>query len=176
MKWLFYLYSLTRGILLFAVVIAFIHLYIGSIFLVSGASMAPTLESGDILFVNKLAYLTSRPKRGDIVILKYPGDPERRKFVKRVIAVPLERVEIKDGRVYINKKFLTEAYLSFDVISEPDLSLILKPDEYYTVGDNRPNSSDSRIFGPTSVGFLIGAAKLRIWPLDRAGYIPEVFY
>lgn len=176
MRWLFYSYSLTRNILLVAVGIALVHVFVGSVFLVSGESMQPTSQSGDILWVNKLAYLALKPKRGDIVILRYPGDPDRRKFVKRIVGLPNETVEIRDGRLRTNDKPLTEAYLDFTVETMPELTVTLKPDEYYTLGDNRPFSSDSRVFGPTPARFLIGRAKLRLWPLGWFGYIPEVFY
>lgn len=176
MRWLFYIYSLSRGILLLAVAIAFIHLYLGSIFLVSGLSMAPTLDDGDVLWVNKLAYLASKPQRGDIVILKYPGDPEKRKFVKRIIGLPGELISIKNDQVFVNSAQLTEAYLDNSMLTEPEMSVKLKSDEYFTVGDNRINSSDSRVFGGTPARFLIGRAKLRLWPTSSFGYFPEVFY
>lgn len=176
MRYFFYIYSLTRGILLFAVAIAFIHVYLGTIFVVSGLSMSPILQSGDLLWVNKLAYLAAKPQRGDIVILKYPGDPEHRKFVKRIIGLPGEIIEIKHGRVNVNGDFLTESYLDSDIPTDPDLSLKLKSDEYFTVGDNRFNSSDSRVFGATPERFLIGRAKARLWPLGQIGYFPAVFY
>ena len=162
--------------LILAVLIAFVHLYLGSIFLVSGGSMLSALESGNIVWVNKLAYLRALPSRGDIVVLKYPGDPDSRKFVKRIIGLPGEMVEIKNSDVYINKTRLTEAYLDENVVTEPDLKLVLKPNEYYTVGDNRTNSSDSRGFGPTAQRFLIGRVKLRLWPVKSFGYFPETFY
>lgn len=176
MRWLLYAYSLTRNILLFAVAIALVHTFVGSLFLVAGLSMSPTLASGEVLFVNKLAYLTQKPDRGDIVILKYPGDPDRRKFVKRIISLPGETVSIQAGNVLIDGKRLTEAYLDIELRTEPQLAVKLKSDEYFTMGDNRPNSSDSRVFGAAPKRFLIGRAKLRLWPIAEFGYIPEVFY
>lgn len=176
MKWLFYAYALTRNILLAMVAVALIHTFIGSVFLVSGLSMTDTLNNNDVLWVNKLAYLKGSPARGDIVVLKYPGDPEKRKFVKRIIGLPGEEITIEDGDVFINNKKLVEAYLAHDVQTQPNLTINLSNNEYYTVGDNRMNSSDSRVFGPTPRQFLIGRAKLRLLPFSQAGYIPAVFY
>lgn len=176
MKWLLYVYSLTRGVLLGAIFLALIHVFVGSIFLVSGESMEPALQSGDLLWVNKIAYLTTGPKRGDIVILKYPGDPDKRKFVKRIVGLPGETVQIKKGEIFVNGDALTEAYLPVGVQTEPNIAEKLKDDVFYTLGDNRLNSSDSRVFGGTPRRFLIGRAKFRLWPLSRFGYLAEVFY
>lgn len=176
MRRLFYLYSLMRGILLLMVAVAFVHLYLGSVFIVSGLSMSPNLQDKDIVWVNKLAYLSAKPERGDMVVLKYPGDPDNRKFVKRIIGLPKEEINIKNGEVFVDNERLTEAYLGQEVVTQPDMRVSLQPDEYFAMGDSRANSSDSRVFGATSRRFLIGRAKLRLWPLSRAGYFAPVFY
>lgn len=169
-------FSLGRDVALLAIVLAIIHSFIATIFFVEGESMAPTLTSDQVLVVNKLAYLASQPTRGDIVVLRFPGDPEKRKFVKRIIGLPNDQVLVQDGEVYINRSRLTEDYLPLSLRTLPNRLLTLAADEYYLMGDNRRNSSDSRTWGPARRRDLIGRTKFIIWPLPSAGFVPPVFY
>ncbi len=170
------IFSLGRDVALLAIFLAVIHTFIATVFFVEGESMAPNLTSNEVLLVNKLAYLASTPTRGDIVILRFPGDPEKRKFVKRIIGLPGETVVIQDGEVYVNDKRLTEDYLPFELKTLPARQATLGSDEYYLMGDNRRNSSDSRTWGPARRRDLIGRTKFIIWPLPSAGFVAPVFY
>jgi signal peptidase I len=135
---------------------------------VEGQSMAPTLEDQDRLIVNKLVYRLGPPRRGDIVMLYYPVDPDK-SFVKRVIAEEGDSVKIEDGRVYVNDvpvddEYVPEEYRSYDDYPEQ----VIKEGYYYVLGDHRNNSSDSRNWGEVPKKYIIGRVWLRWWPIPNA--------
>jgi signal peptidase I len=135
---------------------------------VEGQSMAPTLEDQDRLIVNKLAYRIGEPRRGDIVMLYYPLNPEK-SFVKRVIAEEGDSVRIVDGRVYVNDIPLKDDYVPAEFRSHDDWGPQVIPEGYYFVmGDHRNNSSDSRHWGFVPKKYIIGRIALRWWPLSTA--------
>jgi signal peptidase I len=135
---------------------------------VEGLSMAPTLEDQDRLIVNKLAYRIGEPRRGDIVMLYYPLNPEK-SFVKRVIAEEGDTVRIVDGRVYVNDIPLNDDYVPAEYRSHDDWGPQVIPDGYYFVmGDHRNNSSDSRHWGMVPKKYIIGKVQLRWWPVPTA--------
>jgi signal peptidase I len=135
---------------------------------VEGLSMAPTLEDQDRLVVNKLVYRISDPRRGDIVMLYYPLNPEK-SFVKRVIAEEGDTVRIVDGRVYVNDIPLKDDYVPPEFRSHDDWGPQVIPEGYYFVmGDHRNNSSDSRHWGPVPKKYIVGKVKVRWWPLQDA--------
>jgi signal peptidase I len=135
---------------------------------VEGQSMAHTLEDQDRLIVNKLAYRIGDPRRGDIVMLYYPVDPNK-SFVKRVIAEEGDSVRIVDGRVYVNDIPLQDDYVSSEYRSHDDYGPQIIPEGYYFVmGDHRNNSSDSRHWGMVPKKYIIGKVQLRWWPVPTA--------
>ena len=135
---------------------------------VEGQSMAPTLADQDRLIVNKLAYRIGEPRRGDIVMLYYPLNPEK-SFVKRVIAEEGDEVRIVDGRVYVNTIPLADDYVPAEFRSHDDWGPQVIPEGYYFVlGDHRNNSSDSRHWGNVPKRYIIGKVQLRWWPLPNA--------
>ncbi len=141
---------------------------------VSGSSMETTLSSGDQLIVDKISYRFRDPKRYDIVVFPYRYE-ENTYYIKRIIGLPGETVQIVDGMVYINGSPLNEHYGN-EVIEDPGSAaepITLGDDEYFVLGDNRNNSQDSRA---SNVGLihrdeLLGRAWVRIWPLDEFGVI-----
>lgn len=150
-------------------------------FRVEGMSMEPTLHSGEFVMVNKLAYRLDAvseipllkawfrpPQRGDIVVFRFPQRPDR-EFVKRIVALPGERVEVKDGRLYINGRPLEEPWLPEGMRVERCYvcPLTVPPDHYFVLGDNRAGSNDSRHWGPVHRRYIIGRAWLVYWPPDR---------
>lgn len=175
-------FELTKTIIALTVIVFLIHFFIGTIFIVDGPSMDNNLQSGELLWVNKIAYLTQQPKRGDIVVLRFPGDPAKDKYVKRIIGLPGETVDIKGYTPYIDGQELHEAYLptSFDMPASDYTAqythIVLKPKEYFLMGDNRSVSSDSRIWGQARQEDLIGRTRLIIFPFKYFGYVPNVFY
>ena len=135
---------------------------------VEGQSMAPTLSDQDRLIVNKFAYRMGPPRRGDIVMLYYPLNPDK-SFVKRVIAEEGDTVRIVDGRVYVNDVPLRDDYVPPEYRSHDDWGPQVIPEGYYFVmGDHRNNSSDSRHWGMVPKKYIIGKVQLRWWPLPHA--------
>jgi len=135
---------------------------------VEGQSMAPTLEDQDRLIVNKLVYRIGEPRRGDIVMLYYPLNPEK-SFVKRVIAEEGDTVRIVDGRVYVNDIPLQDDYIPADFRSHDDWGpQVIQEGYYFVMGDHRNNSSDSRHWGLVPKKYIIGKVQLRWWPLPHA--------
>jgi signal peptidase I len=135
---------------------------------VEGQSMAPTLEDQDRLIVNKLAYRIGEPRRGDIVMLYYPLNPEK-SFVKRVIAEEGDTVRIVDGRVYVNDIPLKDDYVASDYRSHDDWGpQVINEGYYFVMGDHRNNSSDSRHWGMVPKKYIIGKVQLRWWPVPTA--------
>lgn len=136
-------------------------------FWIPSGSMIPTLMPGDRVLVAKFWYRFAEPKRGQIVVFRYPLDPTR-DFVKRLIALPGESVEIKNGIVYINGEVLEEPYVkNRDFLSME--KTIVPREQYFMMGDNRPNSQDSRFWGFVPRNYLLGPAFFRYWPLSRIG-------
>jgi len=135
---------------------------------VEGQSMAPTLEDQDRLIVNKLAYRMGEPRRGDIVMLYYPLNPEK-SFVKRVIAEEGDTVRIVDGRVYVNDIPLSDDYVLAKYRSHDDWGPQVIPEGYdFVMGDHRNNSSDSRHWGMVPKRYITGRVQLRWWPVPTA--------
>lgn len=141
-------------------------------FYVKGASMEPNFFDHEYLIIDELSYRFHEPKRGDIVVFKYPKDPSQF-FIKRVIGLPGETVEIIDGKVRLytpehpNGFFLDETGYIDGVFTSSRQIVPLKKDEYYLMGDNRPASLDSRVFGPVQQSFIVGRVALRGYPVDR---------
>ncbi len=141
-------------------------------FYVKGASMEPNFFDHEYLIIDELSYRLNDPQRGDIVVFKYPKDPTQY-FIKRVIGMPEETVEIIDGKVRIYNKehpngfFLDETGYIDGVFTSSRQIQPLKKGQYYLMGDNRPASLDSRIFGPVERDFIVGKVLLRGYPVDR---------
>ena len=135
---------------------------------VEGQSMLPTLADQDRLIVNKLAYRIGTPRRGDIVMLYYPRDPDK-SFVKRVIAEEGDFVKIEAGRVYVNDVPMDDSFVPPDYRSHEDQEpMRVGEGYYYVMGDHRNNSSDSRHWGEVPRKYIIGKVQLRWWPIESA--------
>jgi signal peptidase I len=141
-------------------------------FYIPSASMEPTLKTGDRVLVNKLSYHLHDVHRGDIIVFKRPpgiaGEPNIKDFIKRVIALPGETIETKDDLVYINGKKLKEPYLPAGTRTVPGIERQSVPaGQYWVMGDNRGNSSDSRVFHTIAESSIIGRAFVEVWPPSR---------
>src|SRR5216684_5882700 len=144
---------------------------------VEGTSMLPRLHDGERIFVNKLVYYDEyrwAPKidRGDIVVFWFPDDPSK-SYIKRVIGLPGDTVEVHDGSVRINGRDLEEKYLDprLNVSHRSQPPIYVRPNYYFVMGDNRDNSSDSRIWGLVPKKYIYGKALFRYWPLTNATLI-----
>jgi signal peptidase I len=157
---------------------------------IDGISMEPNFHNGQFLFVNRFAYCPGfhldigplnihwektwciwPPRRGDVIIFEYPRDPSR-DFIKRVIGLPGETVEVKTGRVYINGKLLAEPF-GPNPGSYTAAPVKVGPDEVYVMGDNRNNSSDSHMWGPLPQKYIIGKAWISYWPPKYWAIVPH---
>ena len=144
--------------------------------IVSGESMYPTLKNKDYLFINKLSYINKGPKRGDIIVFETDlVDDESGKnkdLVKRVIGLPGEHIVIRDNQVIINDEILEEEYLD-DVYTDGDIDMIISENHIFTMGDNRPNSGDSRQYnlGAIDIDNIIGKVVIRLYPFKTIGKV-----
>lgn len=133
---------------LIAVVIVLpIRMWVAQPFIVSGESMDPTFKDGDYLIVDEISYSTREPKKGEVIIFRYPKDPSKY-FIKRIIGLPGDKVEVAGAQV------------------------TLKDGEYYVLGDNRDRSLDSRVWGAVPKKNIIGRAYLRLLPITKIDYLP----
>ena len=137
-------------------------------FFVNGQSMEPNFSQNDYLIIDEMSYRLGDPERGDIVVFKYPEDPSKR-FIKRVIGLPGETVDVSNGQVIINgkdgSKVLDETgYLPYNVFTTGNVKISMREDEYFVMGDNRAVSFDSRSWGILPRKNIIGKVFLRAWP------------
>src|SRR5712691_8670824 len=144
---------------------------------VEGTSMLPRLHDGERIFVNKLVYYDDyrwapHIDRGDIVVFWFPDDPSK-SYIKRVIGLPGDTVEVHDGLVRVNGRDLQESYLDprLNVSHRSQPAVYIRPNYYFVMGDNRDNSSDSRIWGLVPKKYIYGKALFRYWPLSNATLI-----
>jgi len=172
----------TIQVIVFAVAIfLFIYLLILQPHKIKGDSMQPNFPNGEYLLTDKVTYRFNDPKRGDVVVFKAPtgnGD----EFIKRIIGLSGEEVYVQNGKVYINGKLLEEPYLAESLYTSGSSYLkegekIIVPEGSFLVfGDNRPRSSDSRVFGPITKDVITGRAWLIYWPIKNAGVVSKVNY
>lgn len=150
--------------LLLAIVIRF---FVGGATTVSGTSMEPTLHNGDFLLVSKIPTYFKNYKRGDVLIIDSPDLNEF--YVKRLIGLPGETVEIQDGKVFIDGKWMKEFYTDQETVSYANAKWTLGNNEYFVLGDNRGTgaSNDSRLFGPVLAEHIKAVSRLRIWPITK---------
>ncbi|MCF7865211.1 MAG: signal peptidase I [Candidatus Pacebacteria bacterium] len=152
-----------------------IRLFVAEPFLVYGSSMEPNFDTGDYLIVDELSYRVSNPKRGDVVVLRPPTD-ETKHFIKRIVGLPNETIDVKGDQVTIynaanpNGLLLKEPYLKFH--SDKEAHFDLKDNEYFVMGDNRTVSYDSRSWGPLTRDHITGKAFLRLYPFNSISILP----
>lgn len=139
-------------------------------FRVDGQSMEPGLLSNQYVLVNKLAYLFSGPSRGDVIVFHWPVDPTQ-DFIKRVIGLPGDTINVTPTQIIVNGDTLKEPYISSALNAQPR-QFKLNANEYFVMGDNRPFSSDSRSWGTVPRSYIIGKATVVFWPLSSWEVIP----
>ena len=162
-------------VILAVLIVVPIRVFIAQPFVVEGQSMYPTFDNGDYLIIDELSYRLSDPKRGDVVVFRYPGDP-RVFYIKRVIGLPGETVRVERGIVTVTGTDGTKVTLEEPYVVSEDatytLNATLGPEQYFVMGDNRPKSSDSRVWGPLPREDIVGRAYVRIFPVTEAGFMP----
>jgi len=139
---------------------------------VEGTSMSPLLSDQERIFINKFVYRFEPIERGDVVVFWYPLERSK-SFIKRVVALPGEIVEIRQGRVFVDGKRLNEPYVPPRFADASNYGPTRVPDDaYFVMGDHRASSNDSRVFGPVPSRYVYGKAVFAYWPVDRFGTIP----
>ncbi len=179
-KYLPFLWELAKIIIIAVIIVVPVRYFIFQPFIVKGDSMVPNFHSGDYLIVDEISYRFVNPQRGDVVVLKYPLDTTQR-FIKRIIGLPGETVQIRNGNVDILKSNQDIAldekkYLPGLKATDGDIDITLKTGEYFVMGDNRPFSYDSRRWGVLPKDDIIGKAVLRILPVTQVKYISAPAY
>lgn len=176
---LFKFYALARTAIIIGIVLLLTTQFLLTITRVSGNSMVPTLQNGHIVVLDRWTSRWGTVSRGDIVSIRFPGDPEKVTYLKRVIGLPGETISIANGKIMVNNRELVESYLADSVTTNPTTKINtwkLGPTEYFMLGDNRSVSNDSRSFGPIDRRFFLGHARLVLWPVSKTGLIASVFY
>lgn len=166
-----FIYSFIETVVVALVLAVVLYLFIMTPHEVVGNSMHPTYKNGEFLMANKVSYKFSEPQRGDVVIFKYSDTQD---FIKRIVGVPGDKIMIKDGNIYVNDTQLNEAdYLASSVVTNggsyihEGQTITVPDDQYFVCGDNRPNSSDSREFGPISQDRIKGKAWIVYFPFSE---------
>lgn len=139
---------------------------------IEGQSMQPNFQHGEYLLVNKLAYVLNEPARGDVVVFHYPNDPER-DFIKRVVGLPGDTVEVQNGQVYVNGIQMQEPYATKPINYSAPLTVV-EPRTVYVLGDNRGNSEDSHRWGLLNQDLIIGTAWVVLYPFTKAGVVDHL--
>ena len=175
---LIFMWEIFKVVVISLAIIIPVRYFLIQPFYVKGASMEPNFEDHQYLIIDELTYRFKHPERGQVVVFRYPLNP-REYFIKRVIGLPGEKLEIQGEKIivynenYPNGLELNESYLSPEAKNTGQLSVELAADEYYLMGDNRTESLDSRFFGPVQRKYLIGKVIFRGWPLDKVGLFLE---
>ena len=177
-KFVVFVWEIAKVVAISLAIILPIRYYLIQPFYVKGASMEPNFFDHEYLIIDEISYRFTPPERGQVVVFRYPRNPQEY-FIKRVIGLPGEEIQIKDGQVWIYNEEspdgfrLQEDYLPADLMTfgqSTDIQtdrVTIGLDEYYVLGDNRNASKDSRSFGPVSRNFITGKVLLRGWPFDR---------
>jgi len=165
------MHSWARDLVVSVAVSAFIIIFLYQPVRVEGTSMLPMLEDQDRLFINKIAYRVGDIHQGDVVVFQYPHD-HTKSYIKRVIALPGDRIRISDGDVYVNGKRLPEPYVPNRFTDDRSLpETVLPANRYWVMGDHRSISSDSRDFGPVDRDLIYGKAVFVYWPMEQVGVV-----
>lgn len=171
-----FLWELIRVIVVAFVLMVAFRVFVAEPFVVSGSSMVPNFHNKEYLVVDKVSYRLSEPKRGDVIVFRYPKDTSQY-FIKRIIGLPGEKVQIDSGKVKLfnsehpNGTIISEPYLpSNDITFGKDEIVSMGDNEYFVLGDNRLASSDSRVWGILPRHDFVGRAWLRAFPLNEFGF------
>lgn len=170
-----FIWELAKVFIIALVIVLPIRYFLFQPFIVKGDSMVPNFHSGDYLIIDEISYRFNAPKRGEVIVFKYPENPSQ-KFIKRIVGLPGDTVEIRDGQVILydkdnNQQVLEESYLPSSKETYGNIKVSLGSDQYFVLGDNRPYSSDSRTWGPLPKSNIIGKVFMRVFPLAALGKI-----
>ncbi|QQR76388.1 signal peptidase I [Candidatus Nomurabacteria bacterium] len=176
------IWDVVRFAIIALLIVIPVRTFVAQPFIVSGSSMVPTFQDGEYLIVDEISYRVSEPKRGDVIVFKYPKD-ETKYFIKRIIGLPGESVHVaENGKVTITNESnpegfnLNEPYIKGNVPKQVELSYTLEAGEYFVMGDNRPASSDSRTWGTLPEDHIVGKTFLRLFPFSTISVTPGIYH
>ncbi|MDQ5957920.1 MAG: signal peptidase [Patescibacteria group bacterium] len=172
------IFDILRFALITLIIVIPVRAYVAQPFIVSGVSMVPTFENGEYLIIDEMSYHFRSPKRGEVVVFRYPKDPSKF-YIKRVIGLPGESLNISSAGINIQSADgknikLDEPYIADGTIYSYE-TVTLGENEYFVMGDNRNSSSDSRIWGPVADKLIKGRVGLRLFPIKTAEVLPGDF-
>jgi signal peptidase I len=176
-----FLWETIKVVVISMAIIVPVRYFLVQPFFVKGASMEPTFQDGNYILIDELSYDFREPIRGDVVVFRFPEDRSQF-FIKRIIGLPGETVEVKNNMVKVYNQehpqgqVLKEPYLDRNQITAGNMKTVLDPNEYFVLGDNRLRSSDSRIWGTVNRSLIIGRVFFRALPFDEFGKIPPPSY
>lgn len=197
------IYELGKWAFLILIVGTIIHYFLFTIFIIDGPSMEPNFHTNQLVLVSRIGLFSEKYKRGDPMVLKFPGDPEHKKYIKRLVGLPGDTFQIKNNTVYINDQPVAEEYIrpvgelflpsTYDTVelqfeaeelhkigrvqTKPDVSrIVLSKNQYFLLGDNRENSNDSRRWYPASRSDLIGPVRFILIPFKDWGPVVNPYY
>jgi len=160
-----------RDLVISLAIACFIIIFLYQPVKVEGTSMMPSLADQERVFVNKFVYRLEPIQRGDVVVFRYPRDPSK-SFIKRVIGLSGDHIQIDAGRVFVNGRLLDEDYVPPAYEDERSYQeIVVPPNNYFVLGDHRSLSNDSRDFGPVNQTYIYGKAVFGYWPVDRMGRV-----
>jgi signal peptidase I len=172
----------TLEVVIIALVTVFIiRTFIAQPFLVSGASMEPTFQSGNYLLIDELTYRFRQPQRGEVIVFHHNTKDTSEYFIKRIIGLPGETLTLGNNQITItpvtgDPLLLQETYLPSSTRTIAEKTVTLGSDEYFVMGDNRANSYDSRAWGPVKKKEIVGVARIEVFPFNNAGIIAAPQY
>jgi signal peptidase I len=168
-----FVWEIAKVIIISLAIIIPLRFFVFQPFIVQGNSMEPNYANGEYLIIDEISYRFKEPQRGDVIVFRFPRNPSQF-YIKRVVGLPGETVEVESGRVIITNdqhkgglEINEESYLGQPQFTPGDAKVVLGPTEYFVLGDNRDASSDSRGWGPLDEEFIIGRSWLRAFPVDR---------
>lgn len=183
-RFLYTIWEIVEVFFIALIAVVVIKYFLIQPFIVNGASMEPSFFDGDYLLIDEISYRFKDPERGDVVVFRSPQDSSVY-YIKRVIALPGERIEVQDGqmRIYSDEQpngFVIDEWYVRESIRRAwqgaPVIITLKSDQYFVLGDNRVNSYDSRFWGPLERNKIIGLVKARLWPLQEMSFFGGVEY
>ncbi|HDZ54148.1 MAG TPA: signal peptidase I [Candidatus Nealsonbacteria bacterium] len=163
-----FLWEISKIVIIALLIVVPVRYFLFQPFIVRGASMEPSFNSGDYLIIDEISYRFREPQRGEVIVFKYPQDPSQR-YIKRIIGLPGETIQIKEGQIFISEDgeayMLDESFYFFEPsVTLGDFLVTLEENKYFVLGDNRAFSSDSRRWGSLPENYIIGRVLFRAWP------------
>lgn len=182
LKKLYYLvFDLVQTLVIAGAIFVVIYAFLFRPYQVNGLSMFPNFDDGEYVLTNLIDLRIGKLERGDIVVFNSPVDPEK-DYIKRIIGIPNDTISLDDGQIYINGKKIDQSFLPSDVYTNPgsflreDQSVVTPANQYFVMGDNRENSSDSREWGFVDKGEIIGKSFLVYWPINKLRLVKHTVF